>query len=247
MTNTGGRVPVDAVRKLRAYQSHAQLFLMYGLTEAFRASYLDPSEVDAHPDSIGRAIPGSEIFVLREDGTLCDPDEIGELVQRGATVAAGYWNEPELTASVYRPNPLRPAGAPDSERVVYSGDLVRRDAEGRLYYVGRRDRVIKSLGVRVSPDEVASVLHDSGEVREAIVGTEPDEVRGSAIIAHVVLVEGGSLQRLERFCRTEMPRYMQPSKFHVHDELPRTATGKFDLRAAEAAVLQRVSGDTVPA
>jgi len=217
------------------------------LTEAFRATYLNPSEDDAHPYSICRAIPGSEIFVVREDGSLCDADEIGELVQRGATVAAGYWNEPELTANVYRSNPQRPAGAPDSERVVYSGDLVRRDAEGRLYYVGRRDRVIKSLGVRVSPDEVASVLHDSGEVREAIVGTEPDEVRGSAIIAHVVLVDGGSLQRLERFCRTEMPRYMQPSKFHVHDVLPRTATGKFDLRAAEAAVLERASVATVPA
>ena len=239
MTNTGGRVPVDAVRKLRAYQPHAELFLMYGLTEAFRATYLDPSEVDAHPDSIGRAIPGSEIFVVREDGSLCEPDEIGELVQRGATVAAGYWNEPELTATVYRSNPQRPAGAPDLERVVYSGDLVKRDAEGRLYYVGRRDRVIKSLGVRVSPDEVASVLHDSGEVREAIVGTEPDEVRGSLIIAHVVLTEEGSLQRLEKFCRTEMPRYMQPSRFHVHEELPRTATGKFDLRAAEAAALQQ--------
>lgn len=241
MTNTGGRVPVDAVRKLRAYQPHAELFLMYGLTEAFRATYLDPSEVDEHPDSIGRAIPGSEILVVREDGSLCEPDEIGELVQRGPTVAAGYWNEPELTASVYRPNPQRPVGAPESERVVYSGDLVRRDAEGRFYYVGRRDRVIKSLGVRVSPDEVASVLHDSGEVREAIVGAEPDEVRGSAIIAHVVLTEGGSVQRLERFCRTEMPRYMQPSKIHVHEDLPRTATGKFDLRAAETAVQGRLA------
>ena len=242
MTNTGGRVPVDAVRKLRAYQPHAELFLMYGLTEAFRATYLDPSEVDEHPDSIGRAIPGSEVMVVREDGSLCEPDEIGELVQRGPTVAAGYWNEPELTASVYRPNPQRPKGAPDSERVVYSGDLVRRDTEGRLYYVGRRDRVIKSLGVRVSPDEVASVLHDSGEVSEAIVGAEPDEVRGNAIIAHVVLKEGGSVQRLERFCKTEMPRYMQPMKIHVHEELPRTATGKFDLRAAESAVQGRLAG-----
>jgi acyl-coenzyme A synthetase/AMP-(fatty) acid ligase len=185
--------------------------------------------------------------VLREDGSLCDPGEIGELVQRGPTVAAGYWNEPELTANVYRPNPQRPEGAPASERVVYSGDLVHRDEDGRLYYVGRRDRVIKSLGVRVSPDEVASVLHDSGEVREAIVGTEPDEVRGSAIVAHVVLTDGGSLQRLERFCKSEMPRYMQPTKLYVHEQLPRTATGKFDLRAAEEAVRERDAGQNIPA
>ena len=236
MTNTGGRVPVDAVRQLRTYQRHAKLFLMYGLTEAFRATYLDPSEVDEHPDSIGRAIPGSEILVVREDGSLCDPDEPGELVQRGPTVAAGYWNDAELTATVYRPHPARPAGTPDSERVVYSGDIVRRDAEGRLYFIGRRDRVIKSLGVRISPDEVASILHDSGEVLEAIVGTEPDTVRGDAIIAHVVLLPGRTPERLNAFCRTEMPRYMQPKRIHVHESLPRTSSGKFDLRAAEASV-----------
>src|SRR5205085_571747 len=143
MTNTGGRVPVDAVRKLRTYQPQARLFLMYGLTEAFRATYLDPSEVDEHPDSIGRAIPGSEVLVLREDGTVCDADEPGELVQRGPTVAAGYWNDADLSATVYRPFPGRPAGAPANERAVFSGDVVRRDADGRLYFIGRRDRIIK--------------------------------------------------------------------------------------------------------
>ena len=237
MTNTGGRIPVDAVRQLRRSHPQAQLFLMYGLTEAFRATYLPPELVDAHPDSIGRAIPGCEIMVLRDDGTPCDADEPGELVQRGPTVAAGYWNAPELTAAVYRANPLRPAGAPDNERVVYSGDLVRRDAEGLLYYVARRDRVIKSLGVRVSPDEVADVLFASGQVAEAIVGTEPDEIRGDAIIAYVVLADGASLERLQRFCRTELPRYMQPSRIEARAELPRTSSGKYDLRAAQAAAV----------
>jgi acyl-coenzyme A synthetase/AMP-(fatty) acid ligase len=206
---------------------------MYGLTEAFRGAYLPPDEVDAHPDSIGRAIPGSEIFVVREDGTPCDVDEVGELVQRGATVAAGYWGDPEATARVYRPNPLRPTGAPDDERVVFSGDLVRRDAEGRLYYVGRRDAVIKTLGMRVSPDEIADVLYASGHVVEGIIGTEEDEVRGTRIIAYVVLKPDSTLGALESFCRRELPRHMHPARYEVLDEIPRTSSGKFDLRHAQ--------------
>jgi len=234
MTNTGGRLPVDAVRRLRAAQPQARLVLMYGLTEAFRATYLDPDEVDEHPDSIGRAIPGAEIMVLREDGTECEPGEEGELVQRGLTVAAGYWRDPETTVRVFRPNPRRPSGAPDSERVVFSGDVVRRDEAGRLYFVGRRDRLIKTLGFRVSPDEVCEVLYASGEVAEALVGSEPDAQRGEQIVAYVVLRSDGDAARLKRFCRTELPRYMQPGRIEVMTALPRTSSGKFDLRAAEA-------------
>jgi amino acid adenylation domain-containing protein len=234
MTNTGGRLPVDVVRKLRSAQPQAELVLMYGLTEAFRATYLPPHEVDEYPDSIGRAIPGSEIMVLREDGTECAPGEEGELVQRGPTVAAGYWNDPELTARVFRPNPRRPAGAPEAERVVFSGDIVRRDDGGRLYFVGRRDRIIKTLGFRVSPDEVCEVLYASGEVAEALVGAEPDRQRGERIVAYVVLREGGDVERVQRFCRTELPRYMQPARIELMMGLPRTGSGKFDLRAAEA-------------
>jgi len=233
MTNTGGRVPVEAVRQLRAANPQAELFLMYGLTEAFRATYLPPHLVDEHPDSIGIAIPGSEIMVLREDLTECAPGEVGELVQRGSTVGAGYWNDPETTARVYRPNPLRPSGAPDSERVVFSGDLVRRDAEGLLYYVGRRDRLIKSLGFRISPDEIADVVYASGQVVEAVVGTVPDKIRGESIVAYVVLKENGSTDALHKFCRAELPTYLQPGRFEARDSLPRTSSGKFDLRAAQ--------------
>ena len=232
MTNTGGRVPVEAVRRLRQVQPQAKLVLMYGLTEAFRATYLDPAEVDEHPDSIGRAIPGAEIMVLREDGTECEPGEEGELVQRGPTVAAGYWNDPETTARVFRPNPRRPSGAPDAERVVFSGDVVRRDLDGRLYFVGRRDRIIKTLGFRVSPDEVCEVLYASGEVAEALVGSEPDDQRGERIIAYVVLKADGDAARLQRYCRTELPRYMQPARVEAMEHLPRTSSGKFDLRGA---------------
>lgn len=233
MTNTGGRIPVDAVRRLRSSQPQAELFLMYGLTEAFRATYLPPSLADEHPDSIGRAIPGSEIYVLREDGTPCDPDEPGELVQRGATVAAGYWNDPETTARVYRPNPLRPAGAPENERVVFSGDLVRRDENGLLYFLGRRDKMIKTLGYRVSPDEVSDVIYASGQVAEVVVGTEPDDPRGDRIVAYVVLAPGGSAEAVDAYCRTELPRYMQPGRIEVRDSLERTSSGKFDVRAVQ--------------
>jgi amino acid adenylation domain-containing protein len=234
MTNTGGRVPTDAVRRLREFQPQARLFLMYGLTEAFRATYLAPEEVDDYPDSIGRAIPGSEILVLREDGSECGPNEEGELVQRGPTVAAGYWRDPELTAKVYRPNPRRPAGAPDSERVVFSGDVVRRDEAGRLFFVGRRDQLIKTMGYRVSPDEVCEVLYASGEVAEAVVGAEPHEPTTNQIIAYVVLRETGDVERLGDFCRRELPRYMQPARIVPLESVPRTTSGKFDAAAARA-------------
>jgi acyl-coenzyme A synthetase/AMP-(fatty) acid ligase len=223
------------VHVLRTAQPQAELFLMYGLTEAFRSTYLPPSEVDRRPDSIGRAIPGAEIMVLREDGTLCDAEEIGELVHRGPTVGLGYWRDPETTARVYRPNPLRPPGTPDTERVVFSGDLVRRDADGFIYHVGRRDKMIKSLGFRVSPDEVASAIFASGQVAEVVVTSEDDEARGERIIAHVVLAAGGALDRLKVFCGTEMPRYMQPGRIEVHETLPRTSSGKHDPKQLAGA------------
>jgi len=235
MTNTGGRVPRQAVQALRSSQPQAELFLMYGLTEAFRSTYLPPEEADRRPDSIGRAIPGAEIMVLREDGTLCNAEEVGELVHRGPTVGLGYWKDPETTARIYRPNPLRPPGAPDSERVVYSGDLVRRDAEGFIYHVGRRDKMIKSLGFRVSPDEVASIVFASGQVAEVVVTSEPDEIRGELIVAHVVLSDGATLDQLKRFCGAEMPRYMQPGRITVHQSLPRTSSGKHDPKQLAAA------------
>jgi acyl-coenzyme A synthetase/AMP-(fatty) acid ligase len=231
MTNTGGHMPIDAVRALRAAHPAARIFLMYGLTEAFRSTYLPPDQVDHRPDSIGRAIPGAQIMVLTPDGRDAEPGEEGELVHRGPTVALGYWNDPEATAATYRPNPLRPAGTPDVERVVFSGDIVRRDAEGFLYYVGRRDRIIKTLGYRVSPDEVAGVLYASKQVAEVVITAEPDAARGSLIIAHVVLAEGGTVAALKRYAGIELPRYMQPARIETHDSLPRTTSGKHDTRS----------------
>jgi len=235
MTNAGGHLPAERVRALRQAQPGAQLYLMYGLTEALRCTYLPPEELERRPDSMGRAIPGGEVYVLLDDGTPAPPGAIGELVYRGPTVTLGYWNDPELTARVFRPNPLRPPGAPDAERVVFSGDLVRRDDDGFLYFVGRRDRIIKTMGYRVGPDEILSVLHASGEVVDAVVMGEPDETRGERIVAYVVLGEQGSLERLQTYCGRELPRYLQPARIEVRDALPLLASGKHDVEAMRAA------------
>jgi acyl-coenzyme A synthetase/AMP-(fatty) acid ligase len=228
MTNTGGRLPVEAVRQLRRAQPQARLFLMYGLTEAFRSTFLPPERVDEKPGSVGQAIPGAEVSVLDDGGRVCPPGEIGQIVHRGPTVALGYWRDPESAASVFRPDPQRPPGAPYTERVVFSGDLGYADEDGDLFFVGREDTMIKTLGYRVSPDEVTEVLHASGEVVEAVVTTEPDDVRGARIVAHVVLADDGSVERLEAFAARELPRYMQPARIVVRDSLERTASGKHD-------------------
>jgi amino acid adenylation domain-containing protein len=228
MTNTGGRLPVDAVRRLRTSQPSAQLILMYGLTEAFRSTYLAARSVDDKPNSIGRAIPGAEVLVLDEQLQRCSPGQAGQLVHRGPTVALGYWDDAEATAQVFRPSPVRPPGTPDAERVVFSGDLVHQDDDGDLYFVSREDQLIKTLGYRVSPDEVAEVIYSSGEVAEALVTSEPDEQRGASIVAYVVLASQGDLERLQEYCGRELPRYMQPSRFEVRGSLHRTPSGKFD-------------------
>ena len=230
MQNAGGHLPVEHVRRLRVAQPQADLVLQYGMTEVFRTTWLPPCEVDRRPDSMGRAMPGVEVLVLRDDATPCDVGEVGELVHAGPTVAMGYWGRPELTAAVFRPHPFDPA----LPRVVFSGDMVRRDAEGFLYYVSRRDRLIKSLGFRIGPDEVADALHASGQVRDVLIDSEPDARLGDRIVACVVLTPGGTLQALTRFARVELPRHLQPARFEVVDVIPRLPSGKYDLAAVRA-------------
>ena len=233
--NAGGHLPVAAVRRVRDLLPDARLFLQYGQTETFRSSYLDPAEVDEHPDSIGRPIPGAEIFVLRPDGSECGPGEAGELVFHGPTMAAGYWNDPEATSRTFRAIPAHLSGSP-SGPAVYSGDLVRRDTAGRLFFVARAERMIKTMGFRVGPDEIVDVLLASGHAREALVTTEPSLERGECIIAHVVLNPGSSTRDLTRFCRGEMPSHMLPVRVEVYDALPCLTTGKYDVTALRRAV-----------
>jgi acyl-CoA synthetase (AMP-forming)/AMP-acid ligase II len=236
LQNAGGHCPRETVRQLREAQPQASLFLQYGMTETFRSTFLPPDEVDRRPDSMGRALDGVEILVVSEDGAPCAPGEIGELVHRGRTIASGYWNDAEGTARVFRPHPFAPPDAREDERVVFSGDMVRRDADGFLYFVSRRDRLIKSLGFRVGPDEIVDVLFASHQIREAVVTTEPDVQRGARIVAYVVLAPGGSKQVLELFSRTEFPRHMQPARIEIRETLRRLPSGKYDLDAIRGDV-----------
>jgi acyl-CoA synthetase (AMP-forming)/AMP-acid ligase II len=233
MTNAGGRLPPESVRELRRCQPQAQLFLMYGLTEVFRSTFLTPDEVDAHPDSMGRAVPESTVYVVTDSGELAAPGEIGELVHGGPSVALGYVGDSEATERVFRANPFKGPGPP---RVVYSGDLVRSDEEGRLFYVARRDRMIKTMGFRVSPDEISDVLQASALVTDAAVVTEPDPERGERIVACVVLRENATIEQLRRFCGIELPRYMHPFRYIVLPAIPRNPSGKHDIPQLKAAL-----------
>jgi acyl-CoA synthetase (AMP-forming)/AMP-acid ligase II len=210
-----------------------QIFLMYGLTEAFRSTYLPPSELDRRPTSMGKAIPDTEILVLDEHGKPCKPGEIGELVHRGPTVSMGYWGRPEDTNRALRPNPLLPPELGDCERVCYSGDLVKTDEDRFLYFVGRRDTMIKSSGIRISPTEVEEVLFQSGKLRQAAVIGIPDDVLGQTIKAFVALKNGENLDAdaLLVYCSEKMPRYMVPKSIEVLPELPKTSSGKVDYPA----------------
>jgi acyl-CoA ligase (AMP-forming) (exosortase A-associated) len=233
VTNTGGAMPQTVLKTLRQALPSTKIFLMYGLTEAFRSTYLPPEELDKRPTSMGQAIPDTEILVLDENGKRCKPGEIGELVHRGPTVSLGYWNRPEDTARALRPNPLLPPEMGDCERVCYSGDLVKMDEEGFLYFVGRRDTMIKSSGFRISPTEVEEVLFQTGKVRGAAVIGIPDDLLGQTIKAFVVPRDGNALdvEWLLATCAEKMPRYMIPKTIEVLLELPKTSSGKVDYPA----------------
>jgi acyl-CoA ligase (AMP-forming) (exosortase A-associated) len=233
ITNTGGRMPQTVLNALRQTLGPTQIFLMYGLTEAFRSTYLPPEELDRRPTSMGKAIPNTEILVVSESGQPCKPGEVGELVHRGPTVSMGYWGQPEVTAKVLKPHPFLPPELGDGEKVCYSGDLVKMDEEGFLYFFGRRDTMIKSSGYRISPTEVEEVLFQSGEISHAAVIGIPDEILGQSIKAFVVAKNGHGVDTAEllAFCATKMPRHMVPKSVEVLEELPKMPNGKVDYVA----------------
>ena len=228
--NTGGRMPRSTLQKLRGIFPNARPYLMYGLTEAFRSTYLDPSEVDNRIDSIGKAIPNAEILVVRPDGTRCDPGEQGELVHRGALVALGYWNDPERTAERFKPAPGREYGLGDSELAVWSGDLVVADEEGFLYFVSRQDEMIKTSGYRVSPTEIEEVVYDTGLVGGAVALGVDDPRLGQRIVLVVSPANGNGLtsEILLTRLKRELPMYMVPTEVVVRPALPRSPNDKFD-------------------
>ncbi|MGA9523191.1 MAG: AMP-binding protein [Myxococcaceae bacterium] len=230
ISNTGGMIPQPHLDELRKLLVHTKIYLMYGLTEAFRSTYLDPSEVHRGSSCIGKAIPDTDIWVVRPDGTETDPDEVGELIHRGPTVALGYWGDEAKTGSVYRVNPFAPSELLGADRVVYSGDLVRRDPDGFLYYVGRRDEQIKTQGYRVSPLEIEELLHSTGLVREAAAFGKRDALLGQRIVTVVALKGDGTStpEELRRACAAGAPSHMVPQEIHVLPELPKNANGKID-------------------
>ena len=236
--NTGGRMPRETLDALRKHLPKSKPFLMYGLTEAFRSTYLPPSEVDRRPDSIGKAIPNAEILVLREDGSPCAPNEQGELVHRGALVGLGYWNDPVKTAERYRPLPVgvggREAGLVLPEFAVFSGDNVRIDEEGFLYFIGRNDEMMKTSGYRVSPTEVEEILYATKLVGECVAFGVDDDRLGHAIQVIVTPLSAGDALDVAALlveCRNRMPAYMVPAGVEVREgPLPRNPNGKIDRK-----------------
>ena len=231
--NTGGHMPRPTLHRLRTLLPHAKPYLMYGLTEAFRSTYLDPSEVDRRPDSIGKAIPNAEILVVDPDGAPCQPGEEGELVHRGALVAMGYWNDPQRTAERFRPAPNQPPAIPLPEMAVWSGDIVRTDEDGFVYFVGRRDDMIKTSGYRVSPAEVEDIVYGTGLVGEAVALGVPHPALGQGIVLVAASASGASLDSdsLMQRCRAELPLYMVPAAIELRPALPRTPNGKIDRKS----------------
>lgn len=239
--NTGGKMPRTLLEKLRNNFPYAKPFLMYGLTEAFRSTYLPPDQVDERPDSIGRAIPNAEIMVVRPDGAECDVDEPGELVHRGALVGLGYWNDAARTAERYKPVPGQSDAIPTTELAVWSGDTVRRDADGYLFFVGRKDDMIKTSGYRVSPTDLEESLYASGLVAEAGAFGVEDKSLGQRIVVCVVAKANinDAEKQLQKYCRRELPSYMIPSEFLWHDALPRNPNGKIDRATIARQLAER--------
>lgn len=235
LTNSGGALTPALVRALRTTFAQADVYPMYGLTEAFRSTYLDPALVDAHPTSIGKAIPFAEILVVTDDGRAAGPDEEGELVHTGPLVAQGYWRDAERTAERFRP---APAFSQMGGMAVWSGDRVRQDADGLLHFVGRRDAMIKTSGNRVSPQEVEEAAVATGLVAEAVALGLPDPQLGQAI--HLVARAAGDPARaaaeLIPALTRAVPNFMVPRHVHWRDEMPVSPNGKLD-RVALAAEL----------
>ncbi|WP_326540135.1 acyl-CoA ligase (AMP-forming), exosortase A system-associated [Pseudorhodoferax sp.] len=247
--NTGGRMPRETLGLLRQRVPKARPFLMYGLTEAFRSTYLPPEEVDRRPDSIGKAIPNAEILVLRDDGSECGADEPGELVHRGALVGQGYWNDAEKTAERYKLVPPGIAGRQSGlmlpEYAVFSGDTVRKDAEGFLYFVGRRDEMMKTSGYRVSPTEVEEVLYATRLVGECVAFGVDHPQLGQAIQVIATAPEGSETLDADALlaqCRQRMPAYMVPHGVQaMKGPLPRNPNGKIDRKLLATEWLARES------
>jgi len=227
ITNTGAALPVEFIHKLRKAFPTSKIYSMYGLTECKRVAFLPPSEIDKRPKSVGKAMPNCEVYIVDDNGKeVKKPGEIGELVVRGTNIMQGYWNRPNETSEIIR------EGKYPYERVLYTGDLFYQDKEGYLYFVARKDDIIKSRGEKVSPKEIENVLCKLDGISEAAVIGVCDEILGQTIRAAVVLQDGKSLSKNEilSHCKKYLENFAIPQYIDIKDELPRNSNGKIDIK-----------------
>lgn len=245
ITNSGGAMPEATLQQLQQALPQTTPYLMYGLTEAFRSTYLEPSELIKRPNSIGKAIPNADILVLRDDGTECADDEAGELVHRGVHVSLGYWNAPEKTAERFKS--LTRQHNHLAEIAVWSGDTVTRDKDGFLYFIGRKDDMIKCSGYRISPAELEDTLYHLDSISElAAIGIDDSQL-GQAILLvikpsiHTESSEEALAKEIKRFCQQQLPNYMQPKYLEFVESLPRNPNGKVDRKALQTRYPQQLT------
>jgi amino acid adenylation domain-containing protein len=237
MSNTGSALPVSHIQKLKELFPQVKMYSMYGLTECKRVSYLPPDDLEKKPGSVGVPMPNCEVFIVDEAGNELPAGENGELVIRGSNVMRGYWNSPELTARTYGEGKL------PGEKLLYSGDIFRKDEDGYLYFVGRKDDLIKTKGERVSPKEIENILCHHQAVADAAVIGVPDEILGSAIKAFIVTKSQNSLGEKDilKHCKENMEIFMVPKYVEFIDELPKTPNGKIDKKLLKASSLEAVT------
>lgn len=222
ISSTGTVFPISHIRGLRKVFPHVKIYSMYGLTECKRVSYLPPDQIETRPDSVGIPMANVEALVVNEDGQELGEGEIGELVVRGSNVMQGYWNDPSETSKAFRP------GRYYGETLLYTGDLFRKDKDGYLYFVARRDDMIKTGGERVSPKEIEMTLTELAGINEVAIVGVPDELLGQAIKVFIVTTGSSPLteQAILRHCKENLEPFMVPKYVEFRNSLPKTVTGK---------------------
>ncbi len=232
IASTGGTMPPATIQTLQSLLPETRIFVMYGMTETHRSTYLPPDQLERRPGSMGRAIPNVEILVAGEDGRICGPGEEGELVHRGPLIALGYWNDPEQTGTRFRPAPAHMPQLSLPEIAVWSGDIVRADEDGYLYFVGRRDEMIKTSGIRVGPAEIEAVVYESGLVGDAVCLGMPHPTLGQGIVLIAAAPHSAELDKkgIVAACRRRLPNFMIPHVIVERSPLPLNTHGKFDRK-----------------
>ncbi|MFS1904612.1 class I adenylate-forming enzyme family protein (plasmid) [Vibrio lentus] len=228
ITNTAAALHSEAIDQLNTLFPSARMFSMYGLTECHRCTYLPPHQLSLHKDSVGIAIPNTELWIVDEHGQAHTHNATGELVIRGDTVMVGYWKNPDKTAEKLKPGPY------GTEHVLYTGDLCRLDEKGYLYFVGRQDEILKSCGEKVAPKEVERIIYQYPDVHQVAVVGSPHPVYGDEIVAWVESDKSLDEATIKRWCKSKLESYMVPHRVSIRNSLPRNSNGKIDKATLQA-------------